>query len=215
MASNKFNLFFILSILLLLILIWLFYIKYFDNGIKEDLITICKQNEQNEQIEPMEPIDVTDVILESEQETQKPIEESIENEIEMIMYFNENDIITLAKVLYNECRGIPSDMEKACVGWIACNRVDAEFGNTIYDVLTAPNQFAYWDNTPITEELYDLATDVLTRWNNEKNGIENVGRVLQSDYLWFRGDGKHNYFRNNFSGKYDIWDYSLDNPYDN
>lgn len=141
--------------------------------------------------------------------------EDTKEAIAIIMYFTEKDVIALAKVLYNECRGVPSDMEKACVGWTACNRVDAGYGDTVYNVLTAPNQFAYRKNTPVTEELYSLALDVLTRWNDEKNGMMDVGRVLPKEYMWFRGDGKHNYFRNAFSGKYDIWDYSLDNPYDN
>lgn len=148
----------------------------------------------------------------STEEPEEPTKEP-EPEPELIMYFTEKDVIALAKVLYNECRGIPSDMEKACVGWTACNRVDAGFGNTIYEVLTAPNQFAYGRYTPVTDELYELALDVLTRWNNEKNGIENVGRVLPKEYLWFYGDGEHNYFRDAFSGNFNVWDYSLDNPY--
>lgn len=157
----------------------------------------------------------TDMIIEdTEENTEEYITEDTETTVETIKYFSEKDVIALAKVLYNECRGVPSDMEKACVAWTACNRVDAGYGDTVYDVLTAPNQFAYRKNTPVTEELYNLALDVLTRWNDEKNGITNVGRVLPKEYMWFRGDGKHNHFRNAFSGSYDIWDYSLDNPYD-
>lgn len=166
--------------------------------------------------ESEDTIDVIDTITEDvTTENAEVTEEATGEAVEIIMYFTEKDIIALAKVLYSECRGVPSDMEKACVAWTACNRVDAEYGDTIYDVLTTPNQFAYHKNTPVTEELYDLALDVLTRWNDEKNGITSVGRVLPKEYMWFRGDGKHNYFRNAFSGKYDIWDYSLDNPYDN
>lgn len=145
------------------------------------------------------------IIEEPKEEPKEPIE--------ITMYFTEKDVIALAKVLYNECRGIPSDVEKACVGWTACNRVDAGYGDTIYEVLTAPHQFAYWHNTPVIDELYNLALDVLTRWNNEKNGIENVGRVLPPEYLWFHGDGEHNHFRNKFNGDFDVWDYSLNNPY--
>lgn len=209
MADNKhvFSIFILISILFLILSVFLCCIKYNNNNITE-----IELDNTAEQIEPIKPIEMFNIKLENIQELEQ---ELIEDNIEMVMYFNEDDVIALAKVLYNECRGIPSDIEKACVGWAACNRVDAGYGNTIYEVLTAPNQFAYWNNTPITEELYNLATDVLTRWNNEKNGIEDVGRVLQSDYLWFRGDGKHNYFRDSFSGKYNIWDYSLANPYEN
>lgn len=146
-------------------------------------------------------------------EPAEPIES--EEPPQLIAYYTEKDVIALAKVLYNECRGVPSDIEKACVGWTACNRVDAGFGDTIYEVLTAPNQFAYNKRSPVTEELYYLALDILERWNSEKNGFEDVGRVLPSNYLWFHGDGEHNYFRDKFDGDFNIWDYSLSNPYDN
>lgn len=136
-----------------------------------------------------------------------------EKEEELVMYYTEQDVVALAKVLYRECGAIPSDIEKACVAWVACNHVDAGFGDTIYDVVTIPNHFTYIENTPVTDELYNLALDVLTRWNNEKNGIEDVGRVLPSDYLFFHGDGWHNYFRNVYSGGIS-WDYSLENPYE-
>lgn len=134
-------------------------------------------------------------------------------EVEKIMYFTEEDVIAMAKVLYHECRGVPSTMQQACVAWTACNRVDAGYGDTIYSVLTAPHQFAYYENTPVVDELYDLALDVLTRWNDEKNGVENVGRVLPPEYKWFYGGGGHNHFRDGYKGKYNLWDYSLDNPY--
>lgn len=117
----------------------------------------------------------------------------------------------LAKTMYNEGRGIPSDTHKACVAWVALNRVDAGYG-TLQEVLTAPNQFAYSAGTPVQQELYTLAWDVLTRWQNEKAGVENAGRVLPVDYLWFAGDGKYNYFRNSYNSNM-RWDYSLESPY--
>lgn len=129
------------------------------------------------------------------------------------MYYEENDIIMLAKLMYQECGGIPSDTEKACVAWTVLNRVD-DSGGTISEVVTAPNQFAYYENKPVDDALYALAEDVLMRWNNEKNGEKDVGRVLPSDYLWFYGDGKHNHFRNAYQGNYSIWDYSLPSPYE-
>ena len=129
------------------------------------------------------------------------------------MYYEESDIIMLAKLMYQECGGIPSDTEKACVVWTVLNRVD-EYGGTIYEVVTAKNQFAYYDDRPVDDVLYQLAKDVLTRWNNERNGEENVGRVLPHDYLWFSGDGEHNHFRNAYKGQFSIWDYRLETPYE-
>ena len=119
----------------------------------------------------------------------------------------------MAKILYREARGISSKTEQACVGWVICNRVDAGYANTPTEVMTAPNQFAYIEDTPIVPELYGLAGDVLDRWSREKNGETDVGRVLPKEYLWFSGDGQKNHFRNQYSGG-TRWDYSLLSPYE-
>lgn len=129
-------------------------------------------------------------------------------------YFTENDVVMCAKVLYNECRGIPSKVEKACVVWTILNRVDnPSFPNSIASVITQPYQFAYSAGTPVWQELYDLSYDVLTRWNLEKNGQSGVGRVLPNDYFWYNGDGRHNHFRNTYKITGYYWDYSLPSPY--
>lgn len=129
------------------------------------------------------------------------------------MYYSEDDVVMVAKVLWSECRGVPSKTQKACVAWTIVNRAD-EFGQTISEVITAPNQFIYFKSNPVADELYAIAQDVLERWNDEKNGNEDVGRVLPSDYLWFSGNGWRNFFRNAYKGKYSIWDYSLPSPYE-
>lgn len=131
-----------------------------------------------------------------------------------IKYYTEDEVIMVAKVLYDECRGIASDTEKACVAWTICNRVDAGYASTISGVIKSPNQFAYRSSAPVWDELYALAQDVLTRWNHEKNGMLNVGRVLPSDYLWYSGDGYHNWFRNHYKAAYGYWDYSIESPYE-
>lgn len=140
----------------------------------------------------------------------------IEEETE-IMYYTEEEVVMMAKLLYRECGGIQSDTEKACVAWCVCNRVDSdEFdGDTITYVMTVPNQFAYVSDTPVRDDLYDLALDVLSRWNAERNGEVSVGRVLPKDYTYFHGDGFHNHFRNAYKGgDYSTWDYSLPSPYE-
>lgn len=143
-------------------------------------------------------------------------EEKVEEPDPIVMYFTEDEVIMVAKLLKRECNGMKSDTEKACVVWVACNRVDSDAfrGDTITEIVTAENQFAYYYNTPVEDELYELALDVLTRWNAERNGEESVGRVLPADYTFFAGDGVHNYFRNAYRSPYTIWDYSLPSPYD-
>lgn len=130
-----------------------------------------------------------------------------------IAYYTEDDIVMLARLMYDECRGVQSITEQACVAWTVLNRVDASSGS-VSEVITAPNQFSYCSSAPVLDDLYWLADDVLSRWNAEQNGETSVGRVLPPDYQWFVGDGEHNYFRNAYSGSYKIWDYSLPSPYE-
>ena len=118
----------------------------------------------------------------------------------------------LAQVVWGEARGIPDKTQQACVIWCVLNRVDhPAYPNTIEEVLTQPNQFHGYDmNFPATEELKELARDVLIRWNREKNGETDVGRCLPQEYLFFTGDGHQNYFRD---GNGNIYTYYLPTPY--
>ena len=130
--------------------------------------------------------------------------------------YTSTDAVMMARVMFLEARGIRSKTEIACVGWTILNRVDAGYGS-ISAVITAPNQFAYRASASTTSDYgYDLvalATDVLDRWSREKAGQTNVGRVLPKGYLWYAGDGKHNYFRNQYKGG-NRWNYSLPSPYE-
>ena len=111
------------------------------------------------------------------------------------MYFTENDVAEVAKMLWGEARGCTQDNQIKCA-WVVCNRVDDErFPDSIQGVLSQPHQFHGYDQSyPVTSELYDVAFDVLTRWSYEKQGIP-VRRELPNTYLWFTGDGEQNNFR--------------------
>ena len=111
------------------------------------------------------------------------------------MYFTEDDVAAVAKMLWGEARGCSRDNQIKCA-WVVCNRVDDErFPNTIRGVLSQPHQFHGYDPTfPVTDELYSIAFDVLTRWSYEKQGIP-VCRELSKSFLWFTGNGRENIFR--------------------
>ena len=111
------------------------------------------------------------------------------------MYFTEGDVAEVAKMLWGEARGCTRDNQIKCA-WVVCNRVDDErFPDTIQGVLAQPNQFHGYDPSyPVTDELYSVAFDVLTRWSYEKQGIP-VRRELPSSFLWFTGNGQENIFR--------------------
>lgn len=125
----------------------------------------------------------------------------------------QEEIETLAKIVYQEARGIPQKSHQAAVIWCILNRVDDGYwGDNIVDVATYPNAFAWVPDTPVKEELVDLVVDVITRWNHEKQGSSDVGRTLPKDYLYFTGDGSYNHFTKEW-GSTDYWDWSLPNPY--
>lgn len=116
-------------------------------------------------------------------------------EPEYEMYFTEADVVAVAKMLWGEARGCALDNQQKAV-WCVLNRVDdPRFPDTIQGVLYQPSQFhGYSPDFPVTDELYAVALDVLTRWNAEKNGVT-VERELPNTYLWFTGDGVQNHFR--------------------
>lgn len=119
----------------------------------------------------------------------------------------------IGRTIWGEAEGVKSEAERAAVAWCILNRVDA-YGQTIEEVVTAPNQFhGYRTGGTCPPMFLDLAADVLTRWNAEKDGAEDVGRVLPADYLYFIGDGERNYFSIEYQEGTDFWDWSLDNPY--
>ena len=116
-------------------------------------------------------------------------------EPEYEMYFTEDDVVAMAKMLWGEARGCALDNQQKAV-WCVLNRVDdARFPDTIQGVLSQPSQFhGYSPNFPVWVELKEVARDVLTRWSLEKQGVA-VERELPNTYLWFTGDGTTNWFR--------------------
>ena len=114
------------------------------------------------------------------------------------LYFTEDDVVAMAKMLWGEARGCTRDNQAMAV-WCVLNRVDdSRFPDTIQGVLSQPSQFhGYSPDFPVWDELHAVALDVLTRWSLEKQGVT-VERELPNTYLWFTGDGVQNYFRDTY-----------------
>ena len=120
-------------------------------------------------------------------------EPSAEPEYEM--FFSEDDVVAMAKMLWGEARGCARDNQAMAV-WCVLNRVDdSRFPDTIQGVLSQPSQFhGYSPNFPVWDNLYAVALDVLTRWSMEKKGAD-VARELDKNAVFFTGDGIQNWFR--------------------
>ena len=136
----------------------------------------------------------------------------LKQKIEYLVSTYDNEIIMATKVMVAEAGGVYPLSHRAAVVWCILNRVDAT-GSSISSIITAPHQFAWIPSKSYSQEQYNLVKDIFTRWLLEKEGFENVGRVLPKEYKWFHGDGYQNHFRNAYSGGYTIWDWSLPSPY--
>ena len=128
-------------------------------------------------------------------------------------YYNEQSATALAKLVWAEARGL-SDTETSAVMWVVINRTEKEgcWGSSLWETLTQKGQFAYKASSPVDPHLYNLAKDVLIRWDMERCGIKNVGRTIPGNYYYFTGDGTRNYFRAEY-GSNNYWDWSLKSPY--
>ena len=129
----------------------------------------------------------------------------------------DDEIYMAAQTVWGEAHGVQSRMEQAAVVWCVLNRVDA-WGDSLSKIVTAPHQFAYGPDNPTVDDfgrdLIELVMDVIGRWESEKCGEQNVGRVLPSQYLWFGGENGHNWFRDSYTSFDNIWDWSLPDPYE-
>ena len=119
----------------------------------------------------------------------------------------------IAQTVWAEARGVKTREEQAAVVWCILNRLDAGgYGSTLEEVVSAPNQFAWHPESPVQEGLLELTKDVLRRWQAEKRGQADAGRVLPAEYLFFEGDGVENHFQDEWKGGRE-WDWSLPDPY--
>lgn len=126
---------------------------------------------------------------------------------------SQEDTYRLAKALWGEYRSASKE-QQAGVIWCVFNRVDSpQFPDTIAEVCTHEQFHGYSFNNPVEQELIDMVLDVYDRWQREKLGEQDVGRVLPPEYVFFHGDGKVNHYRTQFIHNGDYWDWSLPSPY--
>ena len=127
------------------------------------------------------------------------------------------EVVMIAKVIYGEARGVESETEQAAIAWCILNRA-ATWDQTVTEVIETPYQVCYQDFFPTTDDngrsLVKLAQDVVDRWERERTGETDVGRVLPPEYLWYGGDGERNWFRDDYEFNGSIWNWSLPSPYE-
>ena len=136
-------------------------------------------------------------------------------EPEPIKLYTEADVDMLARLIYTEARGVRSKTEQAAVVWCVLNRLDNPNRpqKTIAEVVCAPHQFDYRPWAPVLPEFEELAADVLKRWQAERDGQADVGRVLPPEYQYFEGRGGRNWFSAKWKSG-ECWGWGLASPYE-
>lgn len=131
------------------------------------------------------------------------------------VYFTDEEVTYIAKTVYGEARG-SSKIQQSAVVWCILNRLDNGYwGSSIKSVVTAKGQFhGYSKSFPVTDEIKELVEDVLMRWTMEKMGVQNVGRTLPKQFLYFSSDktGLGNVFKTGYHSG-DTWNWDCWNPY--
>ena len=153
----------------------------------------------------------------SRPETEAQSETEVLNELKVVDFssypYDYDQAVALAQLAWAEGRGL-SMREQSLVMWTVLNRIDVCYDGCgdFWSVLTAPYQFAYYTSSPYEEYELRIAIDVLQRYAAEKDGVEDVGRTLPQGYLYYWGDGCHNYFGMNGFGN-ELW-FGLGDPYE-
>ena len=171
-----------------------------------------RRAQEQEAMETAAPVTAT--ALPAETPTPEPI--TLEFEDQEAIDPMEASKAALAKMVWGEARGC-STTEQAATIWCVLNRYDSGdrfWADTVEGITTQPCQFYGYDpSNPVDPDILALVEDVLARWMAEKECVGSVGRVLPKEYLYFTGDGAHNYFTTEWQGG-QTWDWSLESPYE-
>ena len=131
-------------------------------------------------------------------ETVENVEEISEAE-EAPKRYTEREIEMLAKVVLAEAGACAPDEQRLIV-WTVFQRIDSDAHdfrnmNTIEETVTAPYQFAYRENSPIIEDIYQLCLEEAEKWNNGEDPPTVDPYAPATPYYFYNGDGLHNWFR--------------------
>lgn len=110
-----------------------------------------------------------------------------------------SDVTMLARMVWGEARGCALE-EQRLVVWTVLQRVDAGGVFAQYDTIeaavTAPGQFVGYDeNHPVDPDIYNLCLEVLSDWQSGAEPPTHEIYAPTAPYYFFDGDGRHNWFR--------------------
>lgn len=113
---------------------------------------------------------------------------------EPVAKYTSEEITLVCQTVYGEARGCSKE-EQQLVVWCICNRVDYS-GTSVEQVVTADRQFHGYDpENPVTEEIFENVTEVLEAWSRNEEALVYEPYATTTEYRYFSGDGRHNWYR--------------------
>ena len=150
-------------------------------GQEQDSVPIVSQTSPS-MVESQEPIKI------DEKNTATP---------EVVAKYSSYEISLVAKTVWGEARGCSRD-EQMLVVWCICNRADAR-NQSVEEVVTATNQFVGYDHDhPVEPEIVEVVEEVLQAWSCNEEALILPPYATTSNYQYFSGDGRHNWFREEY-----------------
>lgn len=121
----------------------------------------------------------------------------VEPEPEVVAKYSSYEVTLMCQTVYGEARGCSRE-EQMLVAWCICNRADSS-GASIEQIVTAPRQFHGYDpENPVTDEISSVVLEVLDAWSRGKEALVYEPYATTSEYMYFSGDGVHNWFREEY-----------------
>ena len=113
---------------------------------------------------------------------------------EPVAKYTSEEITLVCQTVYGEARGCSKE-EQQLVVWCICNRADYS-GTSVEQVVTANRQFHGYDpENPVTEEIFENVTEVLEAWSRNEEALVYEPYATTTEYRYFYGDGRHNWYR--------------------
>lgn len=118
-------------------------------------------------------------------------------ETEVAVKYSPHEVTLTAQAVWGEARGCSRE-EQMLVVWCICNRADAG-DNSIEEVVTAYKQFYGFDYyNPVEPEIVEVVEEVFEAWARGEEALVYEPYATTPDYQFFYGDGKHNWFREEY-----------------
>jgi len=130
---------------------------------------------------------------------ESPVRNQLLPDLQTPRRWTDQDVVTLSRMVWGEGRGVTRNEQKLIV-WTVLNRLDnGGYGNSIRAIVTARGQFTgYRSSHPVTEPIRGVVIYVLEAWDRGEAAKVYPPFARTPYYLYFHGDGRHNWFRESF-----------------